>query len=526
MDIIKLNNNNTSFLEKFLNKEHPCEFRYYNKRNIKIIDNHKLTILGLIDNEPICYGHLDEEDNNCWLGLCVLHNYQGKGYGKKILKFLIDYIDNNNIENVKLSVDVSNYKAINLYLKNNFEIINVKNSYYIMNYKVKNVIKLPVSLGEAIDKLTILDIKRKNIENTNDKEYVEKEYNILYNQLQNYITENKFYYNILFDINKTIWDDQDTFRYSKDDKIKNKLCMKIIDYNDRRFRVKKKINNLYNSIIKEQKGYKYKECLVISHLGLGDHICMVGSIRFLSTIFDEVTVVGLNKNKINLKDLYSDDPNIKLLLVDSSKEINPKRGLPIKEFIKILGEKKLFICGSEMFHTQHHPMTNSLPLCFYKDFNIDISYFWKYFYIPKKEESNILYDFIKNKKYIFIHNVSSQGKYFDVDNLLLKMNINKDNYLIINPDINYYKKHEENYKLAELFIYKPILHYIKTIENADYIFCVDSSMFCLALQLQIKTNECYYIVRKGSVIINYNHLFDSKNGFDKSKKKIFHELIL
>ena len=43
--------------------------------------------------------------------------------------------------------------------------------------------------------------------------------------------------------------------------------------------------------------------------------------------------------------------------------------------------------------------------------------------------------------------------------------------------------------------YKPVLHYKKIIENADLIILSDSSFFCMALNLDIKTDKCYYVVR-------------------------------
>ena len=53
-----------------------------------------------------------------------------------------------------------------------------------------SVIDLPVSLGEALDKLTILDIKRDKIKDDRLKD-VEHEYNLLYDKLKEHIDNNK-----------------------------------------------------------------------------------------------------------------------------------------------------------------------------------------------------------------------------------------------------------------------------------------------------------------------------------------------
>lgn len=234
MDIVILNNNNKYLLEKFISENNSNQFTYYNSRDINIIKNHKITIIGTIDNSPIAYGHIDFNDNINWLGLCILKNFQRKGYGKQIMKYLLDYINTNEINNVKLTVNIDNYSALNLYLKNNFCISTITKNYYVLEYN--NTVKLPVSLGEALDKLTILHIKLDKIKD-NRLEDVKKEYSLLFETLKIYIENNKFYYDMLKQVNLDIWEMQDDFRSNKGDNVS--LCLKIIEYNDSRFRIKK-----------------------------------------------------------------------------------------------------------------------------------------------------------------------------------------------------------------------------------------------------------------------------------------------
>ena len=51
-----------------------------------------------------------------------------------------------------------------------------------------NLLYLPVSLGEAIDKITILDIKLEKIKD-NRKNDVQKEYDLLFEKLNNFINK-------------------------------------------------------------------------------------------------------------------------------------------------------------------------------------------------------------------------------------------------------------------------------------------------------------------------------------------------
>lgn len=117
--------NNLQLLEKFIFQIDSNFFRYFNRRKITCINNHKCTILGILNNIPIAYGHIDFENNACWLGICVLQKYCSQGYGKLIIKYLIDkYLDKYIEYPLFLTVDNNNQNAINFYIKNNFIIIN------------------------------------------------------------------------------------------------------------------------------------------------------------------------------------------------------------------------------------------------------------------------------------------------------------------------------------------------------------------------------------------------------------------
>ena len=65
-----------------------------------------------------------------------------------------------------------------------------------MTENENQLINLPVSLGEALDKLTILDIKMNKIKDNRITD-VKNEYTLLYNTLKSYVNNHQFYYNIL-----------------------------------------------------------------------------------------------------------------------------------------------------------------------------------------------------------------------------------------------------------------------------------------------------------------------------------------
>lgn len=106
-------------------------FTYFKKRQLNIINNHVLTILGYIDDKPIAYGHLDKENNDIFLGICIVDKFKGKGYGNYIMKELCNFANTNNLT-LKLSVYKENINAIKLYQKFGFIFLSETNESYFM----------------------------------------------------------------------------------------------------------------------------------------------------------------------------------------------------------------------------------------------------------------------------------------------------------------------------------------------------------------------------------------------------------
>lgn len=114
---------------------------------------------------------------------------------------------------------------------------------------------LPVSIGEALDKFSILDIKLENIKDSR-RDDVLLEYTLLQEILNPYLKLYDLLYKLIKVINKKIWDLLTDQR--KDDlsvEMYALISKKVVEENDARFRTKDKINLISKSIIKEKKGY-------------------------------------------------------------------------------------------------------------------------------------------------------------------------------------------------------------------------------------------------------------------------------
>jgi len=114
-------------------------FRYFGKRPLEIIQNHRYTILVLNENStPIGYGHLDPQEDIVWLGICVAENQVGKGYGKVIMAELTQKADFDGISELILQVDKANVSAIKLYKKFNFIISEERDGLYLIMKRTRN----------------------------------------------------------------------------------------------------------------------------------------------------------------------------------------------------------------------------------------------------------------------------------------------------------------------------------------------------------------------------------------------------
>ncbi len=125
-ELVKINKNNISILKRFLELagDSLVNFRYFQSRPLNVIENHIVTYIILNDmNIPVCYGHLDKENDRVWLGIAVIAEQRGNGYGNLMMNELILMAKNLKLKEIHLSVDFNNNKAIKLYEKFGFKCI-------------------------------------------------------------------------------------------------------------------------------------------------------------------------------------------------------------------------------------------------------------------------------------------------------------------------------------------------------------------------------------------------------------------
>ena len=125
-----------------------------------------------------------------------------------------------------------------------------------------NKIIVEVSIGELLDKISILEIKKEKIKDAEKLKFINNEHSILKNQLEENIKSDEKLNNLyqsLKVINAKLWIIEDDKRQCEKDKNFGekfiKLSRDVHFLNDDRAKIKLEINNHTGSTIKEIKEY-------------------------------------------------------------------------------------------------------------------------------------------------------------------------------------------------------------------------------------------------------------------------------
>ncbi|MGA1824442.1 MAG: DUF6165 family protein [bacterium] len=121
-------------------------------------------------------------------------------------------------------------------------------------------IKIDISIGELVDKVTILSIKRKKIEDKNKRINIEREYELLSTVMEDAgIKVGSLEFKSLMDVNLKLWHIEDDIRIKEAKKEFDEefiqLARSVYFENDKRAKIKKDINKKYNDELSEEKEY-------------------------------------------------------------------------------------------------------------------------------------------------------------------------------------------------------------------------------------------------------------------------------
>jgi hypothetical protein len=120
--------------------------------------------------------------------------------------------------------------------------------------------EIEVSIGEIVDKLSILRIKKNNITDEEKLVNINKEYDYLYYKVfQELKIESSDFYEMIM-VNEMLWNVEDSIRKKEKNKEFDQdfieMARSVYITNDRRAEIKKNINLKYNSTFVEEKSYE------------------------------------------------------------------------------------------------------------------------------------------------------------------------------------------------------------------------------------------------------------------------------
>lgn len=124
------------------------------------------------------------------------------------------------------------------------------------------IINTPVSLGELVDKISILHIKNTNIKDNEKLLLVKEELSLLQQTLNDHVNSDQIkpYLDSLIDINSKLWVIEDDIRDCERDKNFDQkfidLARSVYFTNDKRSEIKLEINKKFGSKIVEVKSYE------------------------------------------------------------------------------------------------------------------------------------------------------------------------------------------------------------------------------------------------------------------------------
>jgi hypothetical protein len=177
---------------------------------------------------------------------------------------------------------------------------------------------IEVSLADGLDRLTILEIKYSKITCPNKLKEIQKEIDSLHEFIP-FKQLYEFQYKLLLYTNLQVWESMDKVNSIE---MENRntiefasLAAKVYDYNDQRFRIKRLINTISNSDLKEQKSYGCKHVIVkVENVDL-----CIPVINYLSVRYDSISFDSVHINQ--LKNIFT-TPNFIHESVDSTIKIS------------------------------------------------------------------------------------------------------------------------------------------------------------------------------------------------------------
>jgi hypothetical protein len=236
---------------------------------------------------------------------------------------------------------------------------------------------------------------------------------------------------------------------------------------------------------------------LVSHNGLGDNLFMVGALRHLATLYENVYFLCKQCYYSNVV-LFFTGTNIHVVPFDEKNEWRAVSDILTPAY----ATADVFVCGchknnlkskitnpafkpyrsNHEYTIDHDTLTTAnynFIESFYEDIGLDLACFYEQFWLPSTPESKELYESIRQYRILFVQLKSSNGYQLNLTNLLPCLE--DPNILVVCNDQNVYPPTANQWALSQQFVMRPITHYVDTIQNCAEIYLVDSCFTGLVL---------------------------------------------
>lgn len=221
--------------------------------------------------------------------------------------------------------------------------------------------------------------------------------------------------------------------------------------------------------------------LVQHHMGIGDHIGLVGMVRYAvnDLQFRKAIVFCKDQNYDLVNRLYAKDKYISVVSVGKPMS-SPEETNVVMEYGKQSDEPCVYFrLGYENYPYGQCSTIGVPSYTFYDLAQVRRDVKWSHFQFDRKEEEQQrVYDKLNpgNEPYIFIHDDPNRLEKYIITDEQAKATAGRDHdLLVIRNDMS------EN-----------VLDFAMILENAEEIHCMGSSMFCFADLLEIDHAKCFY----------------------------------
>jgi hypothetical protein len=207
------------------------------------------------------------------------------------------------------------------------------------------------------------------------------------------------------------------------------------------------------------------EILLTHYTGLGDYFICNGLVNFTSQFVDKIFLPIPDVIQPTLQCLYSENPKIELFVI------------PPEEYSKCDGSTMIEFANKHNLdilkvHWGKPYLWPSFEKDMYESINLDYNIRYNYFHAPKSPKEEKVFDYlIKQKPYCLVNYECGAGK--------IPYNVATSLPIVF----------------VERGITDNFLDFMKVIREADEIHCLDSSMYHLVENINVKAKLYFHHVR-------------------------------